>query len=131
MQRGGANGTFEELEDDRPAVVEEFYLEAKQVVPTGGVKEGESSLRGRLEARIAPVEPERGSVDHDVVHGVRKLLRHELRQRRTVRCLKETRSSRSCVMTDTGVSSLGQSFVIGYKYGYKCGLSIWTMLLIQ
>lgn len=52
-RRGFANGAFEELEEDVPAVVEEFYPEgggkqrAEARVSTG------SGLKGRLEARVA------------------------------------------------------------------------------
>ncbi|EIL93688.1 hypothetical protein [Rhodanobacter spathiphylli] len=52
-RRGFANGAFEELEEDVPAVVEEFYPDgggeqrAEARVSTG------SGLKGRLEARVA------------------------------------------------------------------------------
>lgn len=54
-RRGFANGAFEELEEDVPAVVEEFYPEAEAAQRTAGVNEGASSLRGRLDARVASV----------------------------------------------------------------------------
>ena len=53
-RKGFANGASEDLAEDVPAVVEEFYPEAEQPAQrTEGVKEGASSLRGRLEARVA------------------------------------------------------------------------------
>ena len=52
-RKGFANGAFEDLVEDVSAVVEEFYPEADQVPRTESVKEGASSLRGRLEARVA------------------------------------------------------------------------------
>jgi hypothetical protein len=52
-RKGFANGAFEDLAEDVQAVVEEFYPEAEQVVRTEGVNEGTSSLRGRLDARVA------------------------------------------------------------------------------
>jgi hypothetical protein len=52
-RKGFANGAFEDLAEDVQAVVEEFYPEAEQVVRTDGVNEGASSLRGRLDARVA------------------------------------------------------------------------------
>ena len=60
-RKGFANGAFEDLAEDVQAVVEEFYPEAEQVVRTDRVKEGASSLRGRLDACVAsavPVETE-------------------------------------------------------------------------
>mgnify|MGYP003707184155 CR=1 FL=1 len=52
-RKGFANGAFEDLAEDVQAVVEEFYPETDQVVRTDGANEGASSLRGRLDARVA------------------------------------------------------------------------------
>ena len=52
-RRGFANGVFEDLVEDVPAMVEEFYPEAESVQRTGGAKEGAASLQGRLDARVA------------------------------------------------------------------------------
>ena len=60
-RQGFADGTFEELEEDAPAVVEEFYPPSE----TGEAVKSESeevsgsaptSLRGRLEAKVARIE---------------------------------------------------------------------------
>ncbi|WP_108473152.1 hydrolase or metal-binding protein [Rhodanobacter thiooxydans] len=51
--RGFANGAFEDLAEDVPAVVEEFYPESESVPRVDGVNERASSLRGRLDARVA------------------------------------------------------------------------------
>ncbi len=50
-----ANGAFEDLAEDIPALVEEFYTEAEveSALRPVGAKVGASSLRGRLEARVA------------------------------------------------------------------------------
>ncbi|MBB6188221.1 hydrolase or metal-binding protein [Rhodanobacter sp. MP7CTX1] len=52
-RKGFANGAFEDLAEDVQAVVEEFYPDAEPALRADGVKEGASSLRGRLEARVA------------------------------------------------------------------------------
>lgn len=52
-RKGFANGAFEDLAEDVQAVVEEFYPDAEPALQTDGVKEGASSLRGRLDARVA------------------------------------------------------------------------------
>jgi hypothetical protein len=53
--RGFANGAFEELEEDVPAVVEEFYPDGEGVPAhqVGGGSNGTTTLRGKLEARVA------------------------------------------------------------------------------
>ena len=52
-RKGFANGAFEDLAEDVQAVVEEFYPDAEPALRADGVKEGASSLRGRLDARVA------------------------------------------------------------------------------
>ena len=53
-RQGFANGAFEDLEEDVPAVVEEFYSEAAtDPAETGTAKEATTSLRGRLENKVA------------------------------------------------------------------------------
>ncbi|OOG65640.1 hydrolase or metal-binding protein [Rhodanobacter sp. B04] len=52
-RKGFANGAFEDLVEDVSAVVEEFYPEAEAAPRPSGAREGASSLRGRLEARVA------------------------------------------------------------------------------
>ena len=52
-RKGIANGAFEDLVEDGAAVVEEFYPEAEAAPRPDGAREGASSLRGRLEARVA------------------------------------------------------------------------------
>ncbi|MGS1012305.1 recombination directionality factor [Rhodanobacter sp. UC4450_H17] len=54
-RRGFANGAFEELEEDVPAVVEEFYPEGESAAADhgSGASNGASTLRGKLEARVA------------------------------------------------------------------------------
>jgi hypothetical protein len=55
-RKGFANGAFEELSEDVPAVVEEFYSTEGQAETTGGAdKEMPLSLRGRLEEKVARV----------------------------------------------------------------------------
>jgi hypothetical protein len=55
-RKGFANGAFEELAEDVPAVVEEFYPTEGQVeVAEVAVKEMPVSLRGRLEEKVARV----------------------------------------------------------------------------
>jgi hypothetical protein len=55
-RKGFANGAFEELAEDVPAVVEEFYPTEGQAEAVGGAaKEMPVSLRGRLEERVARV----------------------------------------------------------------------------
>lgn len=51
--KGFTNGTFEELEEDVPAVVEEFYPEAGS--PARVEDAGASGLRDKLEARMASI----------------------------------------------------------------------------
>jgi hypothetical protein len=53
-RKGFANGAFEELEEDVPAVIEEFFPDGGQVPSTAGSEtEATANLRGRLEAQIA------------------------------------------------------------------------------
>jgi hypothetical protein len=53
-RQGFANGAFEDLAEDVPAVVEEFYADAAaEAGETEVAKEGPSSLRGRLQAKVA------------------------------------------------------------------------------
>ena len=52
-RRGFANGAFEELEEDVPAVVEEFFPELDGPSSNGRPQAATSSLRGRLEERLA------------------------------------------------------------------------------
>ena len=53
-RQGFANGAFEDLEEDVPAVVEEFYSDAAaDPVETGNAKGAPASLRGRLENKVA------------------------------------------------------------------------------
>jgi hypothetical protein len=55
-RKGFANGAFEELSEDVPAVVEEFYSTEGQAEATVGAdKEMPVSLRGRLEEKVARV----------------------------------------------------------------------------
>lgn len=55
-RKGFANGAFEELAEDVPAVVEEFYPTEGQVEAAGAaVKEIPVGLRGRLEEKVAQV----------------------------------------------------------------------------
>jgi|SRR6185437_3366823 len=51
-RRGFANGAFEELEEDVPAVVEEFYSTASQP-PTDTAEPKTDTLRNRLAERVA------------------------------------------------------------------------------
>lgn len=54
-RKGFANGAFEELEEDVPAVVEEFFPEAGNSDGTHSASpEPTSSLRDRLEAKVHP-----------------------------------------------------------------------------
>lgn len=51
---GFANGEFEELEEDVPAVVEEFYPEASTTKPEASLeKKGAATLSGRLQEKVA------------------------------------------------------------------------------
>ncbi|WP_426688440.1 hydrolase or metal-binding protein [Rhodanobacter ginsengiterrae] len=54
-RKGFANGAFEDLAEDVPALVEESYpeAEAEPALRADGAKVGASSLRSRLEARVA------------------------------------------------------------------------------
>jgi len=54
-RHGFANGAFEELEEDVPAMVEEFFPGAEPDSRANGTKRGASGLRERLEARVASV----------------------------------------------------------------------------
>lgn len=59
-RQGFANGAFEELHEDVPAVVDEFYTDAspeggKEVAEIGGSPEISVGLRGRLEAKMGRV----------------------------------------------------------------------------
>lgn len=54
-RKGFANGAFEDLVEDVSAVVEEFYPAAEEAPRPDGAREGASSLRERLEARVASV----------------------------------------------------------------------------
>lgn len=52
-RKGFANGAFEELEEDVPAVVEEFYPDARNPESNGAASpEQPASLRERLEAKV-------------------------------------------------------------------------------
>lgn len=54
-RKGFANGTFEELEEDVPAVVEEFYPDAEKLDNRNAARtESASCLRDRLEAKVHP-----------------------------------------------------------------------------
>jgi len=52
-RRGFANGAFEELEEDVPALVEEFYPEGGGEQRAEGCESRSYGLKGRLEARVA------------------------------------------------------------------------------
>ena len=53
-RQGFSHGACEDLEEDVPAVVEEFYSDAAtDPVETGNAKEAPASLRGRLENKVA------------------------------------------------------------------------------
>jgi len=52
-RRGFANGAFEELEEDVPALVEEFYPEGGGEQRAEGCESTRYGLKGRLEARVA------------------------------------------------------------------------------
>lgn len=52
-RKGFANGAYEELEEDVPAVVEEFYPEGGGEQRVAGRESAGSSLKGRLESRMA------------------------------------------------------------------------------
>jgi hypothetical protein len=54
-RRGFANGAFEELEEDVPAVVEEFYPEGSGEQRVEGRESTGLGLKGRLEARVVAV----------------------------------------------------------------------------
>ena len=54
--QGFANGAFEELEEDVPAVVEEFYSEGEAEPNTG--KTNGAGLRGRLETKVSQLPPQ-------------------------------------------------------------------------
>ena len=54
-RRGFANGAFEELEEDVPAVVEEFYAEGTGEQRARGRESADLGLKGRLEARVVAV----------------------------------------------------------------------------
>lgn len=54
-RRGFANGAFEELEEDVPAVVEEFYAEGTGEQRATGRESADLGLKGRLEARVVAV----------------------------------------------------------------------------
>lgn len=51
-RKGFANGAFEELDEDVPAVVEEFYPEGGVQQRMEGRESAGSSLKGRLESRV-------------------------------------------------------------------------------
>ena len=54
-RRGFANGAFEDLAEDVPSVVEEFYSKDDQV-PTDTARESQpTSLRGKLESQVARI----------------------------------------------------------------------------
>ncbi len=55
-RQGFANGAFEELEEDVPAVVEEFYSEGEAEPNTG--KTNGAGLRGRLETKVSQLPPQ-------------------------------------------------------------------------
>ena len=52
-RKGFANGAFEELEEDVPAAVDEFYPEGVGERRAESRESTGSSLKGRLEARVA------------------------------------------------------------------------------
>ena len=54
--QGFANGAFEELEEDVPAVVEEFYPEGEAESTTAKTNDG--GLRGRLETKVSQLPPQ-------------------------------------------------------------------------
>lgn len=55
-RRGFANGAFEEMEEDVPAVVEEFYPEARPMDPeTAATKDASIGLCGRLQDKVARI----------------------------------------------------------------------------
>ena len=54
-RQGFANGAFEELEEDVPAVVEEFFPEA---TVTPGPTAVPSGLKGKLEAKVGQLPQE-------------------------------------------------------------------------
>ncbi len=58
MRRGFANGAFEELEEDVPAVVEEFYPPVEPGEASTGHSGGavNINLRGRLAAKVASID---------------------------------------------------------------------------
>lgn len=56
-RRGFANGAFEELEEDVPAVVEEFFPEG-EADPAAAPKASSDGLRGRLEAKVTQLPPQ-------------------------------------------------------------------------
>lgn len=52
-RRGFANGAFEELEEDVPAVVEEFYSDARHIGPDApSMKDASTGLSGRLQDKV-------------------------------------------------------------------------------
>ena len=55
-RQGFANGAFEELEEDVPAVVEEFYAEGEAESTTA--KTNSAGLRGRLETKVSQLPPQ-------------------------------------------------------------------------
>lgn len=55
-RRGFANGAFEELDDDVPAVVEEFYPVADQQPPDAAEPKTDT-LRNRLAEKVAQASP--------------------------------------------------------------------------
>lgn len=52
-RKGFANGAFEELDEDVPDVVEEFFPEGVQPKQPAAANDGPSSLSSRLEAKVA------------------------------------------------------------------------------
>ena len=52
-RRGFANGAFEELEEDVPALVEEFYPDAEQGEPGRAQPAPQPALRARLQEKVA------------------------------------------------------------------------------
>ena len=52
-RRGFANGAFEELEEDVPALVEEFYPDAEQGEPGRAQPAPPPALRARLQEKVA------------------------------------------------------------------------------
>lgn len=54
-RQGFANGEFEEIDEDVPAVVEEFYPSESQAVPLDSEPATQTRLRGRLEAQVAKI----------------------------------------------------------------------------